>query len=436
MFVNFLLEKSQNFLAPLVERSIVLKSLDRFIFFTISFVLLSSTFAPSDTIGYFAIVGILLTLIKLLTKKDERFYCTKFELCLVIYLAFVLISVAGSSLFYLSLKGVFKTLIYLGYYVCCVHYLKDNKKDIYKFLGIFIFCATYQSLVGFLQHSTNIGELAGWQDVSRLNPEQIMTRVYGTLKPLNPNLFGGYLLSLIPVLYGGALILFFKRHSALGIAMTVLALFVTLVMIMSGCRGIFIAFPIMMLVPVIVSLKRSGKNIRNLLIKFYTAICGLSFMLLMASTSLRARILSIFALRGDSSTSFRLNVYKSALQMFQDNPFLGIGVGNQNFRETYGLYMKTGYDALSAYNIYLETAVESGIFALLAFLGFIILLIKDCFKILFKSRNIEKIIILSIAMTSIVGVLAHGVVDTIFYRPQLQFVFWFMVATIRIFSIK
>ena len=38
--------------------------------------------------------------------------------------------------------------------------------------------------------------------------------------------------------------------------------------------------------------------------------------------------------------------------------------------------MKTGFDALSAYNIYLETAVESGIFALLAFLGFIGCIIK------------------------------------------------------------
>ena len=62
--------------------------------------------------------------------------------------------------------------------------------------------------------------------------------------------------------------------------------------------------------------------------------------------------------------------------MFKDNWLLGIGVGNKNFREIYGLYMKTGFDALSAYNIYLETAVESGIFALIAFLGFYLLFQK------------------------------------------------------------
>ena len=90
--------------------------------------------------------------------------------------------------------------------------------------------------------------------------------------------------------------------------------------------------------------------------------------------------MSIFAMRNDSSNSFRFNVYNSAIQMFKDNWLLGIGVGNKNFREIYGLYMKTGFDALSAYNIYLEIAVESGIFALIAFLGFLFTLIKRAIR--------------------------------------------------------
>ena len=68
---------------------------------------------------------------------------------------------------------------------------------------------------------------------------------------------------------------------------------------------------------------------------------------------------------------------------------MGIGVGNQNFREIYGLYMKTGFDALSAYNIYLETAVESGIFALLAFLGFVGINIYKAIKHIFEKKTIN-----------------------------------------------
>ncbi len=45
----------------------------------------------------------------------------------------------------------------------------------------------------------------------------------------------------------------------------------------------------------------------------------------------------------------------------------GIGVGNQAFRLAYGLYMRSGFDALGAYCVPLEIAVETGVFGLLAF---------------------------------------------------------------------
>ena len=147
-------------------------------------------------------------------------------------------------------------------------------------------------------------------------------------------------------------------------------------------------------------------------------------------SALRHRFLSIFAMRNDSSNSFRFNVYHSSLDMFKDNWLLGIGVGNKNFREIYGLYMKTGFDALSAYNIFLEIAVESGIFALVAFLGFLVELVRDSIKFILNSIDNEKIIFVSVSLISILAVMFHGFVDTIFFRPQIQFMFWTYVAII------
>lgn len=431
MFINNILEKTQAILSPIAENSKVLKFTDNFIFLSICATLITSIFAPSDTIGYFAIIGIFLTLIKILTTKNFKFEYSKFEFFLIIYLCFVIISVAGASLFTLSLKGFFKTLIYLGYYMCCTIYLKDHKADIFKIIGVLAFCISTETIIGLLQNSSHVSALAGWQDTTRLNPEQVMTRVYGTLKPLNPNLFGGYLLAGIPSIYGLVAILAKRKNYSFMMATIAMSLLSTIVLVMSGCRGVFIAFPLMMIIPAIILLKKSSKTIKKVLYKLYTAVFVLGCFVVLNSTSLRARVLSIFTLREDSSTSFRMNVYQSSIKMFQDNPFLGIGVGNQNFRETYGLYMKTGYDALSAYNIYLETALESGIFALLAFLGFIYHTVKSAFSTILKTKNIDKAILLTIALTSIIGILCHGFVDTIFFRPQLQFVFWMMVAIIR-----
>lgn len=116
--------------------------------------------------------------------------------------------------------------------------------------------------------------------------------------------------------------------------------------------------------------------------------------------------------------------------MFKENWLLGIGVGNKNFREIYGLYMRTGFDALSAYNIFLEIAVESGIFALIAFLGFIGTMLAQGIKIILKSTEIRQVIFLSAAVISILAMMVHGLVDTVFFRPQIQFIFWTMAAII------
>ena len=79
--------------------------------------------------------------------------------------------------------------------------------------------------------------------------------------------------------------------------------------------------------------------------------------------------------------------------------------------------MKTGFDALSAYNIFLEIAVESGIFALIAFVGFLITLVKNAINFILKSNDAKAVIIVSSAIISIVAVCIHGMVDTVFFRP-------------------
>ena len=120
--------------------------------------------------------------------------------------------------------------------------------------------------------------------------------------------------------------------------------------------------------------------------------------------------------------------------MLKDNWLLGIGLGNQNFRETYGLYMKTGFDALSAYNIYLEIAVESGIFALICFVIFLALAIYQAYRFITTTQNKTALILNGVALLTIIGLMVHGLVDTVFFRPQIHFIFWTMIAIIKIYD--
>lgn len=433
MFLNSFVALTQSFLAPLYNRSVVLKNLDWLIFFSIIALIVTTMFAPSDSIGYFAIFCIILTIVKILVKPNERFELSRADKFLLIYFIIVIISVAGSTLITLSIKGFIKTLIYLGFYVSFVHYLKDNRNKLKYLLLVLAFAVFTESLVAIKQNFLSVAEISGWQDMTRLNPEEIMTRVYGTVKPYNPNLFGGYMLSILP----SSLILVFlpliNKHYKTAICGLICFILGISAIVLTGCRGAYLGLFIELLLIGVFTYKFLKPVYKKIFIKISTIFCFLAFLFIISKASLRARILSIFAMRSDSSNSFRFNVYNSCIDMFKDNWLLGIGVGNQNFREIYGLYMKTGFDALSAYNIYLETAVESGIFALLAFLAFLLNNISSAIKYIIKRNNMSSLYLL-IALVSILGLLVHGFVDTVFFRPQIQFVFWMMIGIIRVLT--
>lgn len=431
---NKILNFSQNKLNYLYENSLFLKNIDILIFVSILAVFITSTFMSSDVIGFIALIVIFLTLVKLLTSPNQKLSASKPELWLLAYFMIVIVSLFGSTLFHLSLKGFFKTFTYLGFYFSAVQFMKNNKSKIPYILGCIGLCIGFESIAGFLQNFAHVEEISTWQDVSSLNPEQVMTRVYGTLKPYNPNLLGGYFVAGIPALFGLSAYFLADKKYKCSIIGLILGFLGVITLFLTGCRGSYIGMMVIMTLIFAVSAKYLWNNYKKIYLSLIGGAVALMAMAVLFVSSLRARVFSIFAMRHDSSNSFRFNVYQSSVEMFKDNWLLGIGVGNMNFREIYGLYMKTGFDALSSYNIFLEIAVESGIFALIAFIGYLILLIKDAFQFILKSDNLKSTAIVAAAVISISAVCIHGLVDTVFFRPQIQFVFWTMAAILRVYT--
>lgn len=427
---NKLFQFTQIKLNKVYENSLFLQNLDKLIFASIILVFLASTCLSSDVIGFIALITTFLTMLQLLTKPEEKCEPVKFELWLLAYFMIVIISLAGSTLFALSLKGFMKTVTYLGFYVSVVHYLKYHTNKIPYILGVISICVSFESIMGILQNFAHVDEISTWQDVSKLNPEEVMTRVYGTLKPYNPNLLGGYFVAGIPALFGLSGYFLNENHFKSGLLTAGLAFLSVITLFLTGCRGSYIGCMVIFTGLFLVAAKFLWNKYKKVFLSVLAACFAFGMCAILFVSSLRARVFSIFAMRQDSSNSFRFNVYQSSLQMFKDNWLLGIGVGNKNFREIYGLYMRTGFDALSAYNIFLETAVESGIFALIAFVGFIFIMLKEGIHFILKNKNTRDVIFIAAAVISISAVMVHGFVDTVFFRPQIQFIFWTMAAII------
>jgi putative inorganic carbon (HCO3(-)) transporter len=114
--------------------------------------------------------------------------------------------------------------------------------------------------------------------------------------------------------------------------------------------------------------------------------------------------------------------------MIQDRPWLGIGPGNDAFNLIYPLYQQPKFNALSAYSIPLELAVEGGIPGLLAGIG---LLWSSLRCGLAQLRTDHALTLPALgAVAAIAGLSVQGLTDTIFFRPEVQITGWFCLATL------
>lgn len=417
-----------------------MENIDSIAYFVMLLILISAVILNSEYMGGLALIFSALVVLKNIFNYDDSFKFKNYHKALFVYFLIVTVSLFASTLFGLSLHGYIKTLIYTLFFFCASLFFKDNKDKIFPTVFITAILMSAESFVAIIQNMCGVSEISGWQDTTNINPEEIVSRAYGTLKPYNPNLLAGYLLCGLSSFVYLILNSLSKNNKKRALLYCGLFFVNILAIIVTGCRGAYLGFllffPMLFLALIYYIQKRLGglSNIK----KRYKNIAVFSTIALVAFAALNPaiskRIESIFALRADSSISFRLNVYESAFHMFLDNPIFGIGVGNQNFREIYGLYMKSGFDALGSYCVPLEIAVESGIFALIAFIVFLVLVIKKCIGYCINSKDVNaKILSLSIILM-ILAVMGHGLFDTIWFRPQLQFLFWTNIAMLS--SIK
>ena len=344
------------------------------------------------------------------------------DLLLLAFIFTAFISTFSSYFLKESIIGLLKYLILFACYFMLKTILINCSKKTFLALwsGLFI-CGVLTALIGVYQYIVGVEPLATWEDP---NIENIHTRVYSTLG--NPNLLAGYLLLIFPIgltlPFESGKNLFFKLLFFIG------SIIVFICMVFTGSRGGYIGLASEIILGTIILLMHlaKGRNKTITVLIYLILLTGFYFSLTLMFPVISERIATIFTLREHSSNSYRLNVWLSCLNMLKDNWLIGIGAGNSVFREVYGLYMVSGFDALASYNIFLEIAVETGIIGLLLF-GLIFL--TSFLKLHYMFWNKEKIFALGIVI-ALVGLLTHGMVDTVFFRPQIFIPFWFLLASI------
>jgi putative inorganic carbon (HCO3(-)) transporter len=423
----------KRFLEPLARESYAARFSEAITMFSLMFMVFVSPFVSTEMNAALVIFAVLATTLKHFLKPEtipEKTDILTFTV--IAYFAIGLVAAGFSPYFTAALKGFAKTIIFfLAYLVFLVNL--TSFKNIRLVLWAIVISAGIVAAYGDYQFYIKVEPYQGalWDDPTTTNYR--LTRVYSFLK--NPNLLAGYL---IPVISLTAAFLYLKHELrqrliiAGSLALQIPCLYFTYSR--QGWFGmvgiVFVIFTGSMIIFKLYKSKVGKWAVLGILI---LGLLGMAAILI-KSPATRERVRTIFTVRGNSSNSFRMNVWISSFNMLKDNLIIGIGPGNTIFEKIYPLYMFSGFKALSAYNIFLETAIETGIIGLLIFLFMLVSHSCRCIWGIIADIDYSSRVILMGCLAGLTGLMVQGLFDTVWYRPQVNIFVWLMLAVITIVS--
>ena len=353
---------------------------------------------------------------------------TPIHLPLISYWAIALVATLLSPVRVAAADGMVKLTIYMLAFVSLSRLMRLGWRSI--LIGAYLITALVASAYGVQQWYLGAPELATWTDPT--SETAGITRVYSFLG--NPNLFAGYLMPALPL---GAIAAIHWRNwgmKALGIITAILGAFC---ITQSQSRGGLIGIAAESFTLVMLLVYWWGKRLPSwTLPSVFGGTAGAIALATILVPILRKRVGSIFGTE-DSSNAFRVNVWISVLNMIKAKPILGIGPGNKAFNQVYPLYQRSGYSALGTYSVPLEITVETGIIGLICYGWMIFTIFRQAWIALNRLRSDRDSSGLWIiaAIATLVGMIVHGLVDTVWYRPQVQLLWWLAIAIISSFYI-
>jgi putative inorganic carbon (HCO3(-)) transporter len=394
----------------------------------IGLVLALAPFVSSTLVGVLLIAGAGYWGILTLSERNI-IGLTPIHLLVLLYWGVATVAVAFSPVKAEAFSGWVKLTLYLLWFALSARVLRSPSLRNWT-IALYLLVSLVISVYGIRQEIFGVEPLATWNDPESELAEA--TRAYSYLG--NPNLLAGYLLSAIALSISALWI--WRTWLQKGVALTAL-LANTYCLYATDSRGGWIALVGLLTIYLLLLYYWYRDTLPRfwriwLLPLVFAFFAGLILTAITFVEPLRMRVMSIFAGREDSSNNFRLNVWYAVFEMIRDHPWLGIGPGNEAFNAVYPLYQRPNYTALSAYSIYLEIFVETGLVGFSVFLGLLGTVVYHGWQKISALRAIGKregFWVIG-AIAAMAGMLTHGLVDTVWYRPEISTLWWLMVALV------
>ncbi|BAZ81145.1 IctB family putative bicarbonate transporter [Sphaerospermopsis kisseleviana CS-549] len=419
-------------LRPWRQTSILMQWGDTIAAALLSLIYALAPFVSSTLIGLLLVAGVGFWVLLTLSDDTSLTNAASFTPIHLLVLLYWFIAVAATALSPVkkaALSDLVTLTLYLLLFVLCARVLRISRLRSWL-ITLYLHISLIVSVYGIRQWFFGAKALATWVD-----PESSLaktTRVYSYLG--NPNLLAGYL---IPAVVLSLVAIFVWQgwiRKALAVTMFVVN---TACLVLTFSRGGWIGLVVGLLAAMALLVYWWSVEMPPFwrtwsLPIIVGGLIGVLVLAVIFVEPVRLRVFSIFADRQDSSNNFRRNVWDAVFEMIRDRPIIGIGPGHNSFNKVYPLYQRPRYTALSAYSIFLETAVETGFLGLACFLWLIIVILNTAFMQMHRFLNLRSKdgFWLIGAIATLLGMLAHGTVDTVWYRPEVNTVWWLMAALV------
>ena len=360
----------------------------------------------------------LLLVIKTVTDRKVKFYFKAFDLFFFIFLVSVVLAEVLSLYPGMSLRS------FVFYLTCLLLVLLlastiRSAGQLADTVEIILVALTISGLYGIWQEIKGVPLVPSQVDLN--SSEGMLGRVYSTLE--NPNNFAEVLLMLLPF-YAAAV--FYSKGIMKKLIFLALAAPSLVALFLTGSRSSWIGFAVAVLVFVLFK----NKAIVPLLIVL--GILAVPFL----PQSIYRRIMTIFNPTADTSAMYRLDIYRTIWPMFKDYWFSGLGLGNEVFAkigQTY--YQYTTKTPPHSHNVFLQVWIETGAIGALAFIGFVLGLVKKLIKAVKKAADPVVANMLAAGTASITGILIVSLAEYVWFYPRVMLVFWAVIG-LAIASLK
>lgn len=282
----------------------------------------------------------------------------------------------------------------------CAWVILSEKKRLWRTLWVFGGATLGVSLYGAYQYFfTTLS--SKWTDT------ELFSESFGRLTATfeNPNVYGTFLIIAVPITLMATIFAKGWRGKVFFGVTTALA---TLNMFLTYSRGCYVA----LLIVILILLVCKGRGF------LWAGAGALLLSPFYLPDSVMSRIMSIGNL-ADSSVSYRINIWKGAVNMFHKYWWMGVGIGDNAFVSIYQSVALTAVeDAPHAHNLFLQIACESGVIGLLIIILFVLYLFRSSVSQLKGASGECRWMRLSLIAVWF-GLLVQGVTDYIFYNNNL-----------------